>query len=698
MAPSAGASGWRRTIRERARRVYRPAALSAMRAPVASPFPRLFTPLAIGPVEAPNRIVFGAHFTMFSEPARTWGEPGFYGARLGRYLGERAAGGAGVVIAGQAQVHPTSAYQMPNNAAAWDEAAVPHFTRVTAPIAAHGALPFLQLAHNGGVTHGAWSRLPALAPSDVANFHEPPKRLEHHEIRELIAGFAVSARNAVRGGFRGIEVHGAHGYLIHEFLSPRSNRRTDEYGGSLENRMRFAREVLAAVRDAAGAGVAVGIRLVGDEETGKRGGGLTADDAAVIAARLEAQGLVDFVNVSIGISGVGMVRPLYAPHLLGVYAAAAVKRAVRAVPVFAVHRILTPEEAEGVLARGEADAVTVVRAVIADPAWAAKARAGASATIRRCTGCNQGCYGNLLQGLPITCVTNPAVGREATLGAGTLVAAPRPKRVIVVGGGPAGLEAAWVAAARGHTVTLLERAATLGGKIELAARLPGRGELAGFARWRADECARRGVDVRLGVAATAASVVALAPEAVIVATGGRATRDGAAKFHPLPVPGGEREWVIDHERAIARPETVGARVVILDAVGHVEAIGLAEMLAAMGKEVTLVSPLPQPLALDAETAAMALPRAVRAGATWSPSTALAAVGDHAVTLVDLLAARSRTLAGVDTVVIRTHGLPDDALYFALEGRVPVLLRAGDAVAVRTADRAIFDGHMAGRAV
>src|SRR5581483_8267956 len=298
--------------------------------------------------------------------------------------------------------------------------------------------------------------------------------------------------------------------------SPRSNRRTDAYGGSLENRMRFCVEVLGAVRAAVGERVAVGVRLVGDEEQGA--GGLGPDDAGEIAAQLEAAGLVDFLDVSVGISGIGMVRPMYVPHGFGVYAAATVKRAVRTTPVFAVHRILTPEEAEAILDRGDADAVTLVRALIADPEWPAKARAGAAHTIRRCTGTNQGCYGNLLQGLPVTCVTNAEVGREAILGHGTLSPASRRKRVVVVGGGPAGLEAAWVAAARGHAVVLLERDTRLGGKIRLAERLPGRAEIADFADWRAAECERRGVDIRFGVAATADTVLALEPDAVIVAT------------------------------------------------------------------------------------------------------------------------------------------------------------------------------------
>ncbi len=659
-------------------------------------FPRLFSPLRIGPRESRNRIVFGAHFTMFSEPAPRFGEPGFYGARLGRYLEERARGGAGVVIAGQAQVHPTSAYQMTNNAIAWDEAAIPHFERVSAPVREHGALPFLQLAHNGGVNHGAWSKLPVWAPSAVSNYLEPPKALERHEIRELVEHFARSARNAVRGGFEGIEVHAAHGYLIHEFLSPRSNRRDDEYGGSLENRMRFAVEVLAAVREAVGPGVAVGVRLVGDEGAGAAG--LTADAAAEIGARLEAQGLVDFLNVSVGLSGVGMVRPLYAEPGFGVYAARAVKQAVRSVPVFAVHRILDPVQAEGILARGEADAVTLVRALIADPEWAEKAQSGRAGQIRRCTGTNQGCYANLLQSLPMSCVQNPAVGRESELGFGTLEPARARKRVVVVGGGPAGLEAAWVAAARGHSVLLLERAAGLGGKIRLAQQLPGRAELADFADWRAAECERRGVEIRLGSEATPESVLALAPDAVVVATGGRACVDAPAKWHAMPVPGSEQGFVLDHEQALQQAASLGPRVVILDAVGHIEGVGLGELLASRGVRVILALPLPTPIALDAETLAHAVPRAVRAGVEWCPTTALAAIGDHEVTLVDLLAGRTRVVADVDHVVIRTHGVPDAALYFALRERVPELVRVGDAVAVRWADRAIFDGHRAGRAL
>jgi len=659
-------------------------------------FPHLFSPLRIGPLEVRNRIVFGAHFTMFSEPAATFGEPGYFGARLGRYLAERARGGAGLIIAGQAQVHPTTAYQMPNNACAWRTEAVPHFRALTEQVHAHGSAVFLQLAHNGGVNMGPWSKLPAWAASPIANSLEPPKAMELADIAEVVAHFARAAQHAVAGGFDGVEIHAAHGYLLHEFLSPRSNRRTDAYGGSFDNRLRLTLEVLQAVRTAVGPAVAVGVRLVGDEETPD---GLTAQDAAQIAAALERRGLVDFLDVSVGISGIGMVRPLYVAHGFGTYAARAVKTAVARTPVFTVHRILVPDEAEAIVARGDADAVTLVRALIADPEWPAKAARGGADEIRRCTGCNQGCYGNLTLGVPITCVTNPSVGRETELGSDTLAAAAQRKRVVVVGGGPAGLETAWVAAARGHNVTLLERGAQLGGKLRLAAQLPGRGELADFAEWRAGECARRGVDIRLGVDATAEAVLALQPDAVVVATGGRAVVDAPAKGWPLmPVTGSDQPFVFDHETAMAHLDRLGSRVLIFDVVGHIEAIGLGELLATRGVDVTVATPFAMPICLDRETIGYGLPRAAKAGMRWRPNTGVLAIGDHSATLVDIYARQPETLAPLDSVVIRTHGVADDGLYFALQGRVPEVVRVGDAVAVRWADRAIFDGHLAGRAL
>jgi 2,4-dienoyl-CoA reductase-like NADH-dependent reductase (Old Yellow Enzyme family) len=663
----------------------------------------LMSPIEIGPLTLRNRVIFGAHNSLLGEGNRRFGEPGWYGQRMGQYAADRARGGVAATIVGQTAVHPTTAYQLPpNHPGAWTDESVQHFTDLSEQVHAHGAKAFVQLTHNGAVNQGASSKLPVWAPSAVSMFFEPPKPMDRDEIRELQRYHAICARNAVRGGFDGIEIQAAHGYLIHEFLSPKFNKRTDEYGGSADNRIRFLLETIEQVREMIGdETVAVGCRFAGDDNVFD--GQLGPEDCGELAGLIEAAGLVDFFNVSAGTTTVGMVRTNYSPHLSATYAAAAVRRSVSHTPVFAVQRIITPEEAEGVLQRGEADAVTLIRALIADPEWVTKAQQGKPETIRRCTGSNQSCIGNLQIGAPISCVQNPAVGREDTLGLSTLMPATTQKRVVVVGGGPAGLEAAWVAAARGHRVTLLERSDRLGGMIRLAEKLPGRAELGNFADWRAEECQRRGVSIELGVHADARYIQALGADAIVVATGGRATASGSSSYHPMPVAGSDQDFVLDHVRALQvalsdEADTLGSRVVILDAVGHVEAIGLGELLAAQGREVHVVTPLASPIALDYETAGAILPRAVQAGVRWRPSTSLASIGARTVTLVDVLGGAEQLLADVDTVVIRTHGVPVDELYHELKAAGENVVRVGDAVAVRYCDRAIYDGHTAGRAI
>lgn len=663
----------------------------------------LMSPFDVGPLKLRNRVIFGAHATLFSEGNQRFGEPGWYGKRMGAYAAERARGGVAAVIIGQTAPHPTSAYQLlPNSGVAYMEESIPHFQDLADQVHAEGAKVFVQLTHGGGVNQGAYSKLPVLAPSAVTAFFETPKPLEKDEIRELQHYHALSALNAVRGGFDGIEVQAAHGYLIHQFLSPKYNKRTDEYGGSPENRARFLLETMEQIREMLGddvSRVAIGCRLVGDDDV--YDGQLKPEDCAELASLIEQSDLTDFFNVSAGISGIGMVRTNYSPHVPVAYAAEAVRKGVTRTPVFAVQRIITPEEAENILRLGQADAVTLVRALIADPDWVRKAQDGKPETIRLCTGSNQGCLTNLMMGAPINCVQNPAVGREEFLGNETFIRTSKPKRVVVIGGGPAGLEAAWVAAARGHEVTLLEKAERLGGMIRLAEQLPGRGELADFANWRAAECERQGVTIKLGVDADVDTVLALEPDVVVVATGGRATVEGSSYFHPMPVVGSDQDFVFDHVAGLQLAlsddaDKLGNRVVVLDGVGHIEAIGIAELLGSQGREVHLVTSLPSPIALDFETSAAALPRAVHAGAKWRPNTMIGMIGDHNVMLIDVLSQAAETLEDVSAVIVRTHGTPVDDLYYALQDKVESVHRVGDAVAVRYCDRAIYDGHTVGR--
>jgi 2,4-dienoyl-CoA reductase-like NADH-dependent reductase (Old Yellow Enzyme family) len=649
-------------------------------------------------------VVFGAHFTRFVDPSPIVGEPGFYGSRLAGYLERRAAGGVGTIIAGQAAVHPSTAYQMTHNASVWDPACIPGLGLIADAVHRHDALAFVQLSHNGGVVPGGWSKLPALAPSAIAQYQEPPKPMTIDEIDEMVDAFATSAANCAEAGLDGVEVHAAHGYLIHQFLTPLLNHRTDDYGGSLDNRLRFGTRVLEAVRSRVPADFVVGIRLVGDEEMWDKSG-LTPDDCAEIGARWAGDGLVDFVNVSVGQSGVGMVRPMYSRKLLGVDATAtvtaAVHRANSDVATFAVHRIVDPAEAESVLEADAADAVCLVRALIADPDWMGKVAAGRRQEIRKCIGCNQGCYGNLLEGLPVTCVTNPEVGREVELG--SMPNARTPRHVVVVGGGPAGLEAAWVAAARGHRVTLLEREQRLGGKIPLAASLPGRGELIDVVAWRIAECERRGVDTRPGVTADLDTIEDLGADAVIVATGAVAATDSHSKWHP-DIIGADDPMVLDHEEALRRAlgesdGGIGRRVVVLDTVGHIEGVALSELLATQGHDVTLAMPMATPMLVDLESMPAAMSRARRAGVDWRPFTLVPMVSStDGVLLVDALARQTETLTDVDTVVIRSHEVSDPTLADALrDSRIETHV-IGDAVAARLVDRAVMDGRRAGLAV
>jgi mycofactocin system FadH/OYE family oxidoreductase 2 len=648
-------------------------------------FPHLFSPLRIGTVTVPNRISFSAHLTNLSEHCLP-------SPRYGAYLAARARGGAGLIITEEQSVHPTDrAYE--HLIEAFRPEVVPGYQDLTRAVHRYDTRVFAQLNHNGQQGSGRYSRLPLWAPSPVPDvmFRETPKVMEPEDIGEVQQAFALAAVHVRDGGFDGIELQFSHSSLARQFMSPLTNLRTDEYGGSLENRVRFAREVIGAVRRSVGADFTLGVRLCADELIP---GGLNLDDAKEIAALLEADGGIDFVNLSLAtfynlyMVGGSMHVPLGYTEAL----AAGIKQAV-SLPVFATGRINDPALAERILADGHADMIGVVRGQIADPEFAAKARDGRVDELRACIACNQACYGRVGLNMSIGCVQNPAVGEEATACADRFEPALRKKRVIVVGGGPAGMWAAKVATLRGHEVSLHEKSGALGGQVKLAMKGAGRDEFGVIVRNERLQLERLEVPVFLEQEVTAEWVLAQDPDAVIVATG--------SFPRPDPVAGADGERVYDVWQALSGEADLGERVLFLDNDGHHQGTATAELLASLGKTVHIVTPT---LFVGSELGPtqdlyLTRQRLLQKGVTFTPDFAVMEILSGAgVKGFNVYSNEWQTIDGFDSVVVAFGNDADEALYFALKGQVRELYRVGDCVAPRRVDSAILEGYLAGRRV
>jgi 2,4-dienoyl-CoA reductase-like NADH-dependent reductase (Old Yellow Enzyme family)/thioredoxin reductase len=467
---------------------------------------------------------------------------------------------------------------------AGDDSIIPYFRQLADRVHAHGAATMVQLTHMGRRTiwdAGDW--LPTIAPSSV---REPshrsfPKEMDDGDIRRVVRAFADAARRAKEGGLDGVEVI-AYGHLVDQFWSPLVNRRTDRYGGSLENRMRFSMEVLDAIRGSVGDDFIVGIRMTAEEDVE---GGLTRDEGLAIAGGLARAGLVDFINVIRGwiatdeslarvIPGIG--SPI-APHLAF---AGAIKEAVD-VPVFHAARVPDLPTARFAVSEGLVDMIGMTRAHMADPHIVAKLQAGEEDRIRPCVGATY-CLNRIYLGGDALCIHNPATGREATIPQLVTPSDEPGKRVVVVGGGVAGLEAARVSAERGHRVVLLEANAELGGQVVLASRATERRrDLIGIVDWLVSECRRAGVDLRTGVLASAEDVLGLDPEIVVVATGGWPRVPEMSEGADLVL----TTW--DIVSGSARP---ASSVLLFDDHGTEDALSCAERMAAAGSAVELVTP------------------------------------------------------------------------------------------------------------
>lgn len=538
----------------------------------------VYEPLKIKGVEIRNRISRSSHGTNLSDYGRITD-------RLIDYHVARAKGGVGLTFLEAATVHPSSVLSLAN----MDDTVIDGYRRLMAAIRPHGMRVFQQIWH-GGHIYPVLDQSPPWGVSAVPNPATGivPNPMGLAEIEEVIAYFAQAARRCVEGGIEGIEVHASHGYLIMQFLNPLVNRRTDRYGGSLENRMRFLREVLIAVRAQVPHDYPVGIRM--GASTGE--GGLEEQELAIVVERLQAEGLIDFLDLSWSdYFNFKFVAAMDQPVGYQLSSSEKIAAASKDIPRFMIGRFRTLDEAEQLLRDGVTDFVHMTRAHIADPDIVRKTQAGHPEQVRACIGCNQACWQGVNLGYPLACTINPAAGREGDLAEDLIVPSDSPGTVVVVGGGPAGMEAARVAALRGHKVVLFEAGPDLGGQVSVARRAPRLHTIGDIAFWLEQEIYRLGVDVRTSSYAEADDIAAEAPDIVVIASGSIPRDNGIQYAYPAePVEGFDQPHVISSiDLLAATPANLGSSAVVFDDVGHYEAVAAAEFLLSKGLKVAFVT-------------------------------------------------------------------------------------------------------------
>lgn len=652
-------------------------------------FPYLFSPLKLGTVEVKNRISFQPHLTNLAIN-------NLPSERQMFYWGERAKGGAGLIITEEMSVHPTDmAYEKLIDV--YHSEVVPGFKKITDYVHQFDSKIFAQLNHNGQQCDGSISRLPVWAPSPMPDvlFRETPKEMEPEDIEEVARYFAKSALFAREGGFDGIELQFGHSSLARQFLSPLTNFRTDEYGGSLENRLRAPLKFIAAVRKAVGNDFTLGVRMCADEMIP---GGLDLIQVQEICSRFEASGLIDFMDLSIAtFYNLYLVEgSMHTPLGYTIPLAAGIREKIK-LPVFCTGRINDPVMAEKVLANGLADMIGMCRGLICDPYLPKKALEGRMDDIRYCIACNQGCIGRIGMNKLLGCVQNPAVGREKEWGEGTLVKAPLRKKVTIIGGGPGGMWAAKMAGRRGHDVTLYDKHETLGGQVLTAMKGAGRDEFGVIIRNEKDQVDKAGVKVKLGVEITAEQVLAQKPDVVIVATGSEPKAhpvggaDGPSVYNVLQVLNGEAD-------------NLGQNVCLIDYDGHQRATSTAEFLANMGKTVHIIT---SSLFIGAELGPtqdlyLSRQRLLQKGVSFTPDIAVMEVageaGAKSVKGFNVYSNVWNEWGPYDSLVLAMGQKVNDTLYMSLKGKVQELYRIGDSVSPRKVDMAIWEGHKIGREI
>jgi 2,4-dienoyl-CoA reductase-like NADH-dependent reductase (Old Yellow Enzyme family) len=645
-----------------------------------SRFPKLFSPIEIGGLEIRNRIVFTAHHTHLADAVPT--------PEIAAYYEARARGGAGLIVVEASKIHE-SAHFAAHAIESFRPECIPGYRLIAEGVHRHGAKVLGQLFHPGrevrskldGIAQVAWA--PSAVPGE--RHHVMPRAMPKSLIRSVIEGFAASARNICEAGLDGTEILASHGYLPAQFLSTRTNRRDDRYGGSLDNRLRFLRETIAAIRRET-PGKVLGVRVSAAAHSPD---GSDVDEMVEACRRLAADGTIDYLSLVVGAaatlgSSIHIVPPMEWDAAYVLPETGPIKRAVD-LPVIVTGRINQPQVAEDMLARGEADMVGMTRAQIADPDMAGKVRAGRSDDIRACIGCNQACSGHGLLSMPISCIQNPVSGRETRWG--SLPPASPARRVLVAGGGPAGLKAAAVAALRGHRVSLHEASRRWGGQALLAQRLPGREEFGGTVTNLVRECELAGVAMHLGSPVDAALVRREAPDAVIVATG--------ARPYVPEIEGAGTAQIVTSWQVLNDEANVGGSVLVADSKGDWVAMGVAEKLARSGCRVRLaMSGLAPGETLQQYVRDSMAAKLHRLGVEVVPYARLCGVDDRTVFLQHIASEEPIVLEEIDTLVLSQGHSAVDGLEDELKGLAAAIVLAGDCRAPRAAEEAVYEGFQA----
>ena len=669
-------------------------------------YPLLFSEWRIRTTPIANRVVFAPTCpTWVADPYE-----GVFTDQAVAYYEERARGGCGLIIIGGTIIHAEALYSEFNFPGLWKDEQVEGLARVAEAVHRHGCKLACQLLHPGLRAVPVLKKDPAydfdaewylVAPSQVPPGEYPnapmPKELEEHEIEALLVAYADAARRAVAAGLDGVEYHMSHGYLPWQFLSPLYNHRTDRWGGSYENRLRFPVESMRRVREAIGDEAFLGYRI---NSTSFWPGDLEMDDVKRIVIDLEQAIDLDYVNLSAGVHHSYIHTPMtYEPGWERGYTKAV--KEVSTKPVLLVGRITNPGIAEEILAADDADAILLARQLFADADWAVKARDGREEDIRRCVAANY-CWRSVIRGGRVQCVYNPEVGRERQWGRGTLQPVAEPKKVLVIGGGPAGLEYARVAAARVHEVLVLEREAVTGGHVRRHALLPGREEYGQIAHWLLRQATRNGAAVRTSVDVDEEGLDALLeaerPDHVVVATGSRYREDGWQGQTAAPLPGVETGRCVSWDRVVTGEVTPTGSVLVLDDLQDAPGPLTAVALADAGCTVRLATRWPM---VGMET----IPEVYYLWiAEHLHRTEVEVIADHfvrridgaSVELINLYRPDRVRVVDADWIVMSTGRQSLNGLYHQLRERGRSVEMIGDAVAPRGTYDAVYEGHRQAR--